>query len=260
MRKKIIIPFILSASLLCSCVSREQVVYYQDIDNQQPIALNRFETTIKPDDLLMIIVSATNPEAAEPFNLTTNLSVDPRNQSGTAQRQQQLYLVDKNGNIDFPVIGSINIGNKTKQEVVETLKGKISQYITNPIINLRIMNFKVSVKGEVNRPGVHTISSERVSLPEVLALSGDLTIYGKRDNILITREENNELKTYRVDLTKPDFVNSEFYYLRQNDMVYVEPNKTRVNSSAVGPNVSIYMTAISLLLTTTALILTNTKK
>lgn len=260
MKKKIVISFVLASALLTSCVSREKVVYYQDIE-QNPITLNKFETIIKPDDLLMIIVSAEDPEAAEPFNLTTNLSVNPTNQAGGAQRQQQLYLVDKDGNIDFPVIGSINIGNKPKHEVAEMLKTEIAKYITNPIVNLRIMNFKVTVDGEVNRPGVHTIVSERISLPEVLALSGDLTTYGRRDNILITREgADHQLKTYRVDLTKSDFINSDFYYLRQNDLVYVEPNKTRVNSTAVGPNVSIYMTAISLLLTTTALILTNTRR
>ncbi len=257
--KKIIIPFALASILLTSCVSREKVVYYQNIEDR-PITLNKFETIIKPDDLLMIIVSAPDPLAAEPFNLTTNLSVDPRNQASGAQRQQQLYLVDKNGYIDFPVIGTIEIGNKTKEEVVETLKKQISKYITNPIINFRIMNFKVTVDGEVNRPGVHTITSERITLPEVLALSGDLTVYGKRQNILVTREEGNQLKTYRVDLTKANFIDSEFYYLRQNDLVYVEPNKTRVNSTAVGPNISIYLSAISLLLTTTALILTNTRK
>lgn len=122
------------------------------------------------------------------------------------------------------------------------------------------MNFKVTVQGEVTRPGVHTIASERITLPEALTLSGDITVYGKRNNILITREEDNTIKTYRVDLTQSNFINSEFYYLKQNDVIYVEPNKTRVNSSAVGPNVSIYMTAVSLLLTTAALILTNTRK
>src|SRR5690606_23063795 len=115
--------------------------------------------------------------------------------------------------------------------IVENLKTQISKDIKNPIINLRIMNFKVTVKGEVTRPGVHTIASERVTLPEALTLSGDLTIYGKRNNILITREEDNTIKTYRVDLTQSNFINSEFYYLKQNDVIYVEPNKTRVNSS-----------------------------
>lgn len=259
MKKILIIPITFGLALITSCASREKIAYYQDIETND-IKLKNFETVIKPDDLLMIIVSAQDPEAAKPYNLEVSMYANTNNEAGTGQRQQQLYLVDQNGFIDFPVLGRIKVGNKNKNEVLEELRNQISKYIKNPIINLRIMNYKVMVLGEVNRPGTHTIPSERITLTEALALSGDLTIYGKRDNILVTREENNTPKTYRVDITKSDFMNSDFYYLKQNDIVYVEPNKTRTNSSAVGPNVSIYMTAISLLLTTTALILTNTRK
>lgn len=259
MKKRIIIPIGLTIALMVSCVPREKIVYYQNIDTNK-FDFNKFETIIKPDDLLMIVVSAQDPEAAAPYNLLTDITVDPANPARTGQRQQQLYLVDQNGFVDFPVLGKVKMGGKSKEEIIENLKTQISKDIKKPIINLRIMNFKVTVNGEVNRPGVHTIASERITLPEALTLSGDLTSYGKRNNILITREEEGSIKTYRVDLTQSDFINSEFYYLKQNDIIYVEPNKTRVNSSAVGPNVSIYMTAISLLLTTTALILTNTRK
>ncbi|HLW62366.1 MAG TPA: polysaccharide biosynthesis/export family protein [Flavobacterium sp.] len=244
---------------MTSCVPRERIVYYQDIDTNS-FSTNKFETIIKPDDLLMIIVSAQDPEAAAPYNLMTDLTVNPNNAAGGGQRQQQLYLVDQEGFVDFPILGKVEMGGKSKEEIVKNLQTLISKDIKNPIINLRIMNFKVTVNGEVNRPGVHTIASERITLPEALTLSGDLTSYGRRNNILITREDDNSIKTYRVDLTQSDFINSDFYYLKQNDIIYVEPNKTRINSSAVGPNVSIYMTAISLLITTTALILTNTRK
>lgn len=257
--KKIIIPVILTGLLITSCASREKIAYYQNID-QTEIVNKKFETKIKNDDLLMIIVSAQDPVAVQPFNLMSNLTVDPTNQAGGGQRQQQLYLVDDNGFIDFPTLGKIEVANKTKAQIISELQNKISKYVINPIINLRIMNYKVTVQGEVKKPGTHTINSERITLMEAIALSGDLTNYGKRDNILVLREENGEIKSHRVDLTKADFINSDFYYLKQNDVVYVEPNKVAANSSAVGPNVSIYMTAISLLLTTTALILTNTKK
>src|SRR5690606_15339319 len=166
----------------------------------------------------------------------------------------QLYLVDSDGYIDFPVIGRIKIGGKTKEEVSAQLYTEVSKGIINPVINLRIMNFNVTVLGEVRKPGVHKINSERITLPEALSLSGDLTNYGKRNNVLITREENGKINTHRVDLTRSDFINSDFYYLKQNDVVYVEPNGTKANSSAVGPSVSIYITAISLLLTAAALI------
>ncbi len=259
MKKRIVISIGLAFVLLTSCVSREKIAYYQDVDTST-ISNKKFVTQITSDDLLMIIVSAQDPIAAQPFNLTTNLSVDPTNQAAGGQVQQQLYLVDQEGFIDFPVLGRLEVGNKSKEQIVQDLQIKISKYVKNPIVNLRIMNYKVSVQGEVRNPGTHRINSERITLPEALSLSGDLTVYGKRENILVLREENGKLTPHRVDLTKSDFINSDFYYLRQNDIVYVEPNKVAVNSSAVGPNVSIYMTAASLLLSTVAIILSNTKK
>lgn len=257
--KKNILFAVLGGLLLVSCASRESIVYYQDID-QQTRVVGTHNTRIQPDDLLMIIVSAQNPLAAEPYNLTTNLTVDPNDQSGTARRQQQLYLVDSEGYIDFPVLGRLQIGGKTKEQVSDEMHALIAKDIKDAVINIRLMNYKVTVMGEVNRPGVHKINSERITLPEALSLSGDLTKYGKRDNILITRETTNGITTQRVDLTSTDFMQSDYFYLKQNDIVYVEPNKTRVNSSGVGPNISIYLTVISLLLTTTALILSNTNK
>jgi len=257
--KKIILPILVATVLLTSCASREKIAYYQNIDNTE-IINKKFETTIKTDDLLMIIVSAQDPTAAQPFNLTTNLSVDPQNQAGTAQRQQQLYLVDDNGYIDFPSLGKIRVGDKSKEEVIKELQTKISKYVKDAIINLRIMNFKVTVQGEVQRPGTHHITSERITLLEAISLSGDLTKYGKRNNVLVLREVDGGIKHHRVDLTKANFINSDFYYLKQNDVVYVEPNKVATNSSAVGPNVSVYLSAISLLLTTVAIILTNSRK
>ena len=257
--KKNILLAVLGALLFASCASRESIVYYQDID-QQTRVVGTHNTLIQPDDLLMIIVSAQNPLAAEAYNLTTNLTVDPNDQSGSARRQQQLYLVDSEGYIDFPVLGRLLIGGKTKEQVSDEMHALIAKDIKDAVINIRLMNYKVTVMGEVNRPGVHKINSERITLPEALSLSGDLTKYGKRDNILITRETTNGITTQRVDLTSTDFMQSDYFYLKQNDIVYVEPNKTRVNSSGVGPNISIYLTVISLLLTTTALILSNTNK
>lgn len=257
--KRKLLPFLFATILMASCASRENIAYYQNVDQTE--FLNKtFVTKIQPDDLLMIIVSAQNPMAVQQFNLTTNLSVNPSNQAAGGQAQQQLYLVDQNGYIDFPVLGKILVANKTKEQVVGDLIAKISREVKNPIVNLRIMNYKVSVQGEVKMPGTHKINSERITLPEALSLSGDLTTYGRRDNIVVIREENGEVKSHRVDITKADFINSDFYYLKQNDMVYVEPNKVAVNSSAVGPNISIYLSAISLLLTTVTIILTNSNK
>lgn len=242
---------------LCfSCTSRKNIVYYQDIDRintQQNV--NSYEVKIQPDDLLMIIVSAEDPEIAMPFNLTSVTIPNTSNlQSSGGQQIVQSYLVDKNGNIEFPVLGKLQVGGLTRTEVLQLLKDKIGIYIKDPIINLRIMNFKISLQGEVNVPGTYSLASERVTLIEALSMAKDLTIYGKRDNILIIREINGVKSYNRIDITKADFINSPFYYLAQNDVVYVEPNKTRVNASAVGPNTSVIISAVSILISLSVLI------
>ncbi|HLT65524.1 MAG TPA: polysaccharide biosynthesis/export family protein [Flavobacterium sp.] len=242
------IALCLSILAMTSCASKKDVLYYSDIDVAE-LKENIFNTEFQVDDLLMIVVTAQDPLAAQPFNVTTTFTVNPLNQAGGGQYQQHLYLVDSNGNIEFPILGTLKVAGKTKHEFTEELKTKISQYIVNPIINLRLMNFQVSVQGEVARPNVYTFNSERITLPEVLAQAGDLTIHGNRKNVLIIRDQNGKQITKRIDLTSSDFINSDFYYLKQNDIVYVEPNQVRVNSSAVGPNVSVIISVASLLIT-----------
>ena len=250
MRK--IIYFVLLGGILtatmASCVSKEKIILNQNIEEYNGTDLPSFSTTIQPDDLLMIIVSAKDQLTVQPFNLYTNLSVNPKDQSSSGQAQQQLYLVDNNGFIDFPVLGQLEVGGKTREQIISDLKQQLSKYVINPIINLRIMNYRVTVKGEVRNPGTHTISSERITLNEALALSGDLTIYGNRSNVLITREINGKRTSTRVDLTQADFINSPFYYLKQNDVVTVEPNKAQINASGVGPNVQLALTGASILI------------
>jgi polysaccharide export outer membrane protein len=143
--------------------------------------------------------------------------------------------------------------------VLQMVQQKIGVYIKNPIINLRVMNFKVSVQGEVSSPGTYTVDSERVTLVEAISKAGDLTIYGKRDNILIIREIDGVKSYNRVDITKADFINSPFYYLAQNDVVYVEPNKTKINGAAIGPNTGVIISITSILITLITLIITTTK-
>jgi polysaccharide export outer membrane protein len=169
----------------------------------------------------------------------------------------QLYLVDAQGNIEFPVLGRLKVAGMTRTEVMQMLYSKIATYIKNPIVNLRIANFKISVQGEVTAPGSYPVNSERITLVEALSMAGDLTIYGKRNNILIIRETNGVKTFNRVDITKPDFLNSPFYYLSQNDVVYVEPNKSRVNAAAVGPNTGVIISISSLLITLITLIVSS---
>ncbi|THD31531.1 polysaccharide biosynthesis/export family protein [uncultured Flavobacterium sp.] len=244
---------LLLSLFIFSCASRKNVAYYQNID-QLPDLENSssYETKLQPDDLLMIVVMAENPEVAAPFNLPSVIM-----QSNTEIEIQQMrmnsYLIDNNGFIQFPIIGAIKLGGLTRTEAVAKMNQELSKYITKPSVNLRILNFKITVQGEVTQPGVHNITSERITLTEALSLSGDLTVYGKRENILIIREKDGKKQATRVDITKADFLNSPYYYLSQNDVVYVEPNKTKVNASVVGPNTAIVLSAVSLLVTIIAL-------
>jgi polysaccharide export outer membrane protein len=171
----------------------------------------------------------------------------------------QLYLVNAEGYIEFPVLGKLKVGGLSRSEVIKMLQDKISVYIKNPMINFRIMNFKVSVQGEVTAPGTYTVDSERITLIEALSKAKDLTIYGKRNNILIIREINGVKSYNRIDITKADFIDSPFYYLAQNDVVYVEPNKNKINGAAIGPNTGVIISISSLLITLITLIISTTK-
>lgn len=240
------VVFIFSLLFLQSCASRKSVAYLQDIDsNTNSGSAVSYEPVFKNDDLLSIIVSADDPEITYMFNIPQiqgNYKVN-ENQDGI-----KTYLIDSNGEIQFPVLGKIKIAGLTRTQAIEKLTEKVKPYITNPTVNLRILNYKISVLGEVSKPGSLTISSERITLLEAIANAGDLTIYGKRDNILVIREKDGNRIYNRVDITKSDFINSEFYYLTQNDVVVVEPNKTRVNASAFGPNVTAIISATSVVI------------
>jgi polysaccharide export outer membrane protein len=238
-------------TLFFSCASKKDVVYYQDIDalGQQEKS-SSYEIKIQPDDLLMIAVSAEDPEIAMPFNLTT---------VNAGQQTSQLYLVDAGGFIEFPILGKLKVSGLTRTEMLGMLQLKIATYIKKPIVNLRITNFKVSVQGEVVLPGTYPVMSERITLIEALSMAKDLTIYGKRNNILIIREIDGVKSYNRVDITKAGFINSPFYYLAQNDVVYVEPNKNRVNGAAIGPNTGVVISVTSLLITLIALIISSSK-
>lgn len=242
---------------LSSCASRKDIAYFQNISESENHDTTIYEPRFQPDDLLMIIVSASDAEAAAPFNLhaVTVLGENAsRMDQANSPMRYQTYLVDNEGFINFPIIGSLKIGGLTRKESIKMLETELEKYIKNPIVNLRNINFKVSVIGEVSRPGTFSIETERITLPEAISLAGDMTIYGGRNNVLIIREvEGRKTHTF-VDMTQADFINSDFYYLSQNDLIYVEPNKTKMNASTVGPNITVAISAISLLITIVAIV------
>jgi polysaccharide export outer membrane protein len=244
-------------TLLFSCGTKEDIVYFQDVDLVgSSRAIKSYNPVIHPDDMLTIIVSALDQDAVRPFNLPV-VSFIRQNTIGGAT--QQTYLVDSNGNIDFPVLGTLKLAGLNRIQATTLIKDLLKEYIKNPIVNIRTVNFKVTVLGEVNRPGTYTIANERITLVEALGLAGDMTIQAERKNVLVIREENGK-KTYnRVDMTSESVFNSPVYYLVQNDVIYVEPNNSRVKSSTVGPNTNATLGIISTLVTVAALIISITK-
>lgn len=255
MKKSIFLIFCSLSLLFTSCIPKKEMVYLQGNQSFNELSSN-YAPIIQSDDMLYINITSFEPGAASPFNLET-LGVDPNDKStssGAFSVQKQTYLVDNLGNIDFPVIGILAVSGYSVSELKEVLKKKLELYVKDPVINIRIVNFKVSVLGEVQSPGTVTSDSQRLTLLEALAKSGDLSIYGKRDNILIIRDIQG-LKTFnRVDITKADFVNSPFYYLDQNDVVYVEPRKSKIDSATFGSNFGAIVSLVGLGLTLVLLI------
>ncbi len=254
MIKRIFVVFGITL-LLVSCTSREKMAYFQNIDKLKiSEQTNNYNPKLQPDDLLTIIVSAQVAEAALPFNLNTVSVNSGNNEVANGQIKYQPYLIDSKGFIEFPVLGSIKIGGLSREDALKKITGMLKKYISDPVVNLRILNFKVSVMGEVAKPGSFNLQTERITLPEALSLAGDMTIYGKRTNVLLIREIDGKRTSNYIDLTKADFINSEFYYLSQNDLIVVETNKTKMNSSTVGPNTTVMVSALSLLITVIALL------
>jgi polysaccharide export outer membrane protein len=211
-----------------------------------------------PKDQLTITVSATNDEAAAPFNMTVPTPYTVNQRSTYSQAMLQSYLVDNEGYISFPIIGSIRVGGLTKAEAENMILKKIKPYMAeaeNPIVTVRMSGYQISVIGEVARPGTFTVSREKISILEALAQAGDLTIYGQRKNVQLIREDASGQKSiHTFDLTDADIINSPYFYLQQNDVVYVTPNKVKAQNSSVGSMTTLWFSATSILISLTSLL------
>jgi len=233
------LPYILKTlSYLCilytitSCVNTKEAVYFSHIkDSEFDSKLQSLEPVLQPNDLLSISVSSPNPEATEVFNAPNITNTKTAAASGN-MTDASGYLIDRNGYIQFPYLGSIKAAGLTKPALKDTLTNRLveRELLKDPIVNIRYLNYKVSVLGEVGNPSVITIPNEKVSLLEAVGLAGDLTIYAKRDNVMLIREEDGKKKVVRLDLTSDDLFTSPYYYLKSNDIIYVEPNKARIAS------------------------------
>ncbi|MCD6543305.1 MAG: polysaccharide biosynthesis/export family protein [Flavobacteriaceae bacterium] len=257
--KKFIYLF-LSLIVLTSCGTKEDVVYFNGIDSKDNIVgIDSYMPTYHIDDELIIIISAVDAEAAKPFNLmAVTYSSDIRYASTGGRERLQSYIVDSDGNIDFPVLGTIKIAGLNRDQATKMFIDKLKVYIKNPIVNIRSLNYKVTVLGEVARPGTYTATNERITLIEALGMAGDLTIYGERENVLVIHDYDGK-KTYtRVNLKSQELFESPVYYLAQNDVVYVEPNKTAARGSKIGASTGVIIASIGILISVATLIVTIT--
>ena len=244
----------LCAFLLAGCNSYKKVPYLQDttVTNQLPTLRPMYDAKIMPKDLLTITVNTTDSEAeaADLFNLTVQSSFNSaRSGSLTQQRTLQQYLVSNEGTIDFPVLGRLKVSGLTKTEAENLIREKLGAYLKeSPIVTVRMASYKISVLGEVAHPGIFTVNYEKINIFEALALAGDLTIWGMRDNVKLIREnENGESEVFDINLNRADIVSSPYYYLLQNDILYVTPNKAKAKNSGIGQSTSLWFSATSIL-------------
>ncbi|MCF2447039.1 polysaccharide biosynthesis/export family protein [Dyadobacter sp. CY345] len=216
-----------------SCVSPKSIVYFQGdtLRNSSQNISQNYIPTIQTNDLLSIVVGSLNSEANEMFNIANTAMTASSNYSATsagAKLQPVGYMVDTDGNVEIPLIGKVKVRDLKTSVAADTIRMRLTNYLKEPSVVVRTLNFKVSVLGEVAHPAIYVIPDETISLPEVLSLAGDLTIYGKRDNVMIIREEKGVRQYARLDLTSRDIFTSPYYYLHKNDVIYIEPVKTKL--------------------------------
>ncbi len=248
---------------MCSCTTENIAYMEKNTGNNQNITEN-FDARIKVKDLLTISVTCSQPEIAAPFNLTVSNPTTNRIGSSYTVSQPTLlpYQVDNDGYIKFPVIGSLKVLNMTKNEVEKLITTHLADYIKNevPTVTMSWLNYKYSVLGEVGRPSQYTSETGKVNIFEALSAAGDMTIYGRRDNVKLIREGNDGKRTtVQLDLTRDDIVTSPYYYLQQNDIIYVEPNSARAKSAKISSATTIWLSVTSILLSAASLVVNITK-
>ena len=262
--RKVVCMLTLSTLLVSGCTSYQKSLYLQ---NEQ--VLNEslegqlYDFRIMPKDELTIVVSTTDPEASAPFYRKIGQNKDDGNNSTTGMQDANLlaYLVDNQGNIDFPVLGMVKVMGLTNRECEALIREKLQPYLKEtPNVTVRTSNYKFSVLGEVNSPGTYTTDAEKVTVFEALAQAGDMTLFSVRDDVQLLREDSTGIRrVYHLDLTQANIAQSPYFYLQQNDVVYVKPTKAKVRSNTFNGNASMWITILGLVTSVTSLILAISK-
>lgn len=213
-----------------SCSHPEKYIYFQHKGNDTLAtivdSIPKYQAVFQVDDIVSIMVSSINPEAVKPFNTTSSIS--DKNEKASSSTG---YLIDADGNIEFPILGTLKIAGLNRIDATELIKSRLKEYVKDPIVNIRLQNFKITILGDVSRPGVYSFNQERITLPEVLGTAGDLNLTGSRSNVKVIREIDGKKIETNIDLTSRDIFRSSVYYLHQNDIIYIEPSKIKINST-----------------------------
>lgn len=257
--RKIHILFI-GIFLLSACGLKKKVTYFQGEGTESSTVKRSYTPVFKSDDLLSIVVSADDPETAIQFNLVEPVSSTmQRGNAGYSTGAPALrgYLLDSAGFVEMPVLGKVKLGGLNRMEASNLLREKLKEYLTNPIVQIHILNFKVTVLGDVRSPGTFNIPNERITILEAIGLAGDLTITGNRKSVKVIRNEGGVETQTIVDLTSQDVFNSPVYYLDQNDVVYIEPNAAARTQSTIWAKTGTFFVSISSVIVSTIAVLTN---
>ena len=259
MKKYSYVILVLLVALVSSCRAPKNVAYLQNSDYVDLSSKYLYDAHIMPKDILTITVSTVNPEAAAPFNLIVRPTLQSTSSTiATTGGSLQTYLVDNQGGIDFPVLGHLVVGGLTKRECEKLIHDKITPYLNaneNPVVTVRMSSYSISVLGEVARPGSYQVSREKINILEALAQAGDLTIYGVRENVKLIRENaKGHKEIHTINLNDANLLTSPFYYLQQNDIVYVEPNKVKSRNSSIGQSTTLWISATSILISMASLL------
>jgi len=240
--------FVAMLMMFSSCGSRKNMVYLQQDSTQINTLYEQYVPKIQINDILTIVVTAADPKVTAPFNPMSSMMSNNLSQS-VDMALRPTYTVDEQGNITLPMLGKVHIAGLTRVEAIERLRVELSQYIKDPGVNMNFNNFRISVLGEVAKPGSFIIPTERITVLEALGMAGDMTVRGIRENVMLIREVDGKKTMHRLDLTQQNALNSPYYYLAQNDVIYVEPNKAQINNSKLGANTNVIISIASLLIT-----------
>ena len=259
MKIRYILLLLTVASLLGSCAA-PKVAYFTDLKpGMAEQVLNPLEIRVRPEDKISILVNSKDPLLMDLFNLPIiSRQIGIRSEASNNQGMSG-YTINKDGNIDFPVLGHIHVAGMTREEIASYIKEELvsKNLVKDPVVTVEFMNLTVSVLGEVATPGRFNIEKDKLTLLEALSMAGDLTVYGKRENVLVQREENGKKTLYQVNLNSGyDLYASPVYYLQQNDIVYVTPNKAKARNSDIGNSTSLWFSATSILVSLASLLVT----